>query len=68
MAVLGSPAATDLDRLAEKLLQIAAEVTDADTRIKQELLAAAQRRDCDRIEDILRRWLKEPAVELGASL
>lgn len=51
---------------ARALLDIAAEVEAAEARIKAELLRAAAAGDCQRVADIVLRWMKSPATEVLA--
>jgi hypothetical protein len=50
--------------LTSALLDIAAEVEAAELQIKQQVLAAARAGDCDRIVEIVEKWLVEPPVEV----
>jgi hypothetical protein len=63
----GSLEDVDLSRL-DTLIVIAEELNAADARIKEEILAAARSGDCDRVVQLVERWMVEPAVEVAAGL
>lgn len=48
------------------ILEVAAQVEAAEARIKQEIAAAAERGDCGRVVELLRRWMSVPATEVLA--
>lgn len=65
---LEAPPEADYDALADTLLAVAAEVTEAEDRIKRALLEAAERGDSDQVARIVRRWLVEAPGEVAAGL
>lgn len=58
----------DYDALAEVVLQVAGEVEEAELRIKDAILAAAERGDTERVARIVRRWKIEPPAAVAAGL
>lgn len=50
--------------LARAVLDAAAEVEAAEAAIKNAILDAAAREDCDRVAQIVTRWLSMPAAEV----
>ncbi len=54
----------DSGAYARAVLDIAAEVEAAETRIKAEILKAAAAGDCPRVTDIVTRWMNGPATEV----
>lgn len=62
------PGPPDADLFARTLVAEATRVEAAELVIKNEVLAAARKGDCDRVMDIVSRWLSEPPVALAATL
>ncbi len=54
--------------LARTLLDLALEVEEAELRIKEAILQAAQRGDVALVETIITRWMTDPPVEVASSL
>lgn len=53
-----------MSTFARTVLDIAAEVESAETRLKEAILAAAREGDCARVIDIVSRWMTVPATEV----
>lgn len=51
-------------RLPQTLLDIAAEVESVEARLKQLILDAARAGDCDRVIEIVEKWLDRPPAEV----
>lgn len=58
----------DYDALAEVVLRVAEEVEEAEVRIKDAILAAAERGDTEQVARIVRRWKIEPPAAVAADL
>ncbi len=52
------------NRLPQTLLDIAAEVEADETRLKRHILDAARAGACDRVIEIVEKWLTSPPAEV----
>ena len=53
---------------ARSVLDIAAEIEQAEGKIKQAILNAASAGDVQTVIDIISKWIKEPVVDVAAAL
>lgn len=51
-------------RLPQVLLDIASEVEAVETRLKEQIIAAARAGDCDRVVALAEQWLTKPPAEV----
>ena len=60
--------AFERQRLAQTLLDLAAEAEEADLRIKKAILEAMGNRDFSLVESIVQRWMTNPPTEVVGDL